>query len=193
MRPAARPIRRKSPRRCSPAFCSRPPTRAMSCSTRSSAPARPARSPKRLGRDFIGIERDEAYAEAARRAHRRGRAAAARGHRRRAEPALRAARRLRRHCRGGPDRARRRAVRRKAAPSRRRCAPTERSRSAPSSARSTRSARWRRACRPATAGPSGITVRMEDRRRLIRFAPRRESGCARRERNRPAHSECVAI
>ncbi len=70
---------------------------------------------KRLGRDFIGIERDEGYAAAARSENRRRRAAAARGDRLHAKPALRAARRLRGHCRSGPHRARRRAVRRESA------------------------------------------------------------------------------
>ncbi len=45
-----------------------------------------------------------------------------------------------------------------------RCAPTARSRSVRRSARSTASARWRRASKPATAGPSGICRR----RRVLR-------------------------
>ena len=52
-------------RRCSIACCWPPPTRATSCSIRSSAPAPPARSPRQLGRRFIGIERDRDYAKAA--------------------------------------------------------------------------------------------------------------------------------
>ena len=45
----------------------RRPIRATSCSIRSSAPARPARWRKRLGRRFIGIERDASYAAIARK------------------------------------------------------------------------------------------------------------------------------
>ena len=41
--PATRRIRRRSPRRCSTGSCSPAPSRATSCSTRSSAPGRPAR------------------------------------------------------------------------------------------------------------------------------------------------------
>ena len=48
------------------------------------------------------------------------------------------------------------------------CAPTARSRSkATSSARSTRPALWRRACPPATAGPSGISSRRRTQLRSI--------------------------
>ena len=111
---------------------------------------------KRLGRRFIGIERDAAYAEAAARAH-RGRRAACRAmpsrRRRRSAP--------RRACRSSasskPASSNAGEVLRRRAPPPRRDGPRRRhaSRSARSSARSTRSAPSCRACRPATAGPSG--------------------------------------
>ena len=47
------------------------PSRAMSCSIRFSAPARRARWRRRLGRHFIGIERDAKYAQHRAHAHRR--------------------------------------------------------------------------------------------------------------------------
>jgi modification methylase len=64
---AARCIRRRSPRRCSPASCSRVPTRATWCSIPSSAPGTTGAVAKMLGRDFIGCERDHTYAAAARK------------------------------------------------------------------------------------------------------------------------------
>ena len=110
---------------------------------------------KKLGRHFIGIERDAAYAAAA-RARIAAVDAALRGVRRGAAgEARRAARAVPRLVEGGHVRGRRDARATSAAATGRRCAPTARWRSAPSSARSTRSARSCRACRPATAGPSG--------------------------------------
>ena len=130
MRAAARPIRRKSPRRCSRACCSRPPIPAISCSIRSSAPAPPARSPSGSGAIIIGIERDPGYAAAARERIAAieplpDEAVAAR-----ADQAQRAAHRLRQPRRGGPRHAGRDADRR-ARRHRRSCAPTARWRSAP--------------------------------------------------------------
>ena len=110
---------------------------------------------KRLGRRFIGIEREAKYAKAAKSASPT------------CNRALAVDRAVRDRARGaargllGADRARaglarRAAGRRQEAPQGDWCAPTARCRSARRSARSTASARWRRAWKPATAGPSGI-------------------------------------
>ena len=114
---------------------------------------------KRLGRRFIGIERDPGYAAAAEKriaAVEPLRSADARAVHDRARGAARAVRgadRARAGCRRAPS---------SSTPSsgtRRWCAPTARSRSASRSARSTASARWRRGSKPATAGPSGMSRR----------------------------------
>ena len=113
---------------------------------------------KRLGRQFIGIERDPAYAAAAEARIAAGRAAA--GSRRsrpfmtaREAPRVPFAALIER----GMIRPGETLVRRQAQGTRRWCAPTARSRSATASARSTASARWRRGSRPATAGPTGTS------------------------------------
>ena len=54
-------------------------SRATWCSTRSSAPARPARWRKKLGRHFIGIEREDDLCRGGAEADRRGQAAQRRG------------------------------------------------------------------------------------------------------------------
>ena len=112
---------------------------------------------KRLRRDYIGIERDAIYAQAARARGSQRRALAAGSGRPRAVETQRAARRLCEPRRGrtvapGVDAHRREETSfGDGARGRRRC------RYRASSARSTRPARWRRGCPPATAGPSGIT------------------------------------
>ena len=65
-RTAPRPTRPRSRKPCSTGCCSPAPTPATSCSTRSSAPAPPARSRARLGRHWIGIEREKRYVKVAR-------------------------------------------------------------------------------------------------------------------------------
>ncbi len=55
----------KARRRCWRASSSRPRGPTISCSTRSAAPARPARWRAGCGRRFIGVERDAGYAAAA--------------------------------------------------------------------------------------------------------------------------------
>ena len=60
---ASRRIRRRSRKRCSTASCSLARSRAMSCSIHSSAPGR-ARA-RRLGRRWIGIEREPSYVQVA--------------------------------------------------------------------------------------------------------------------------------
>ena len=99
---------------------------------------------KRLGRRYIGFERDETYAEGGEGAHRRGRAAAGSDARAVHDRARGAARRLLRADRARHDPARRKAGRRQEAASARWCVPTAPSCSATRSARSTASARWRR-------------------------------------------------
>ena len=112
---------------------------------------------RRLGRDWIGIERESRYVEVARDADRFD----ARARRERDEgdgvarhPAQGA---VRRPGRERHDRARHDAHRRQAALERAGAAPTPRSSMAASRARSTRSAPPCRARRPATAGPSGMS------------------------------------
>ena len=116
---------------------------------------------RRLGRRFIGLERDPGYAAIATQAHRRDRAAGRRGRLAQAQQAQRAAHPVRRADRGGPAAARHGAERPRAAACMPACAPTARCRppmrSASIAARSIRSARRCRARRPATAGPSGIS------------------------------------
>ena len=113
---------------------------------------------KRLGRRFIGIERERDYAKAAAGAH-RGRDAAAGGKPRAVHDGTRGA--ARGVCDAGRARLGlgRRAPRRRQAPTSRWCAPTARSRLAKRSARSTASARWRKGSKPATAGRSGMSKR----------------------------------
>ena len=110
---------------------------------------------KRLGRRFIGIERDAAYADAADGAHRRDRAAAGGDARPVHDGARGAARAVLGARRARPRRARARNCSTRGAAMPRWCAPTARSPTASMSARSTASARWRRGSKPATAGPSG--------------------------------------
>ena len=112
---------------------------------------------KRLGRSFIGIEREQAYAEAARARLEAADAARGRLARDRQGQARRAAHSVRRAGRARADLARHRALRLRARGTRPRCAPTARSPAPARKARSTRSARMCRARSPATAGPSGIT------------------------------------
>src|SRR6195256_3894079 len=95
---------------------------------------------KRLGRRFIGVERDAAYAAAA---HKR---IAALEQRRERHP---------RRCSSAGWCCPGRGWSMPSARSRRWCAPTARSRWARRWARSTASARWRRGWKPATAGRSG--------------------------------------
>ena len=113
---------------------------------------------KRLGRRFVGIEREQDYAKAAEAPHRRHRTAA-RGAVDRAvhDRARGAAGGVLAADRARPGQRRRAAWSTPSAGTTRWCAPTARSRSATRSARSTASARWRRAWTPATAGPSGIS------------------------------------
>ena len=111
---------------------------------------------RRLGRSFIGIERDPAYAEAARRridaVEPLPEEAVATAPTRRSEPRVAFASvveaGLARPGNGSST---------PGGATARSCAPTARSPRAPRSARSTRSARWCRGCRPATAGRSGIS------------------------------------
>ena len=153
----ARPIRPRSPRRCSPRCCFRPRTpgdlvldpffgsgttgavaRRLGAGYSASSATRP--TPPRRAARIAAVEPLPPEAVAPMPTKRE-----------------RAARRLRQRHRGGPGPRRRDAVRRQAPPSARSCAPTAPSRSAPRSARSTRSARSRKACPPATAGPSGTS------------------------------------
>ena len=87
---------------------------------------------KRLGRHFVGIEREDDYIAAAAPPHRRGRAGAASGDRGLGRQTRRAARPLRHADRDRPDRARRHPHRRARAPrgrgARRRHAPRRRAR-----------------------------------------------------------------
>ena len=134
------------------------PSPAMSCSTPSSAPAPPARWRKRLGRRFIGIERDQDYAAVA-----RARIAADR-----ARPTAEASWR-RKSKRDEPRIPFGTLVERGLAHARATCCSTQRRRwtakvradgtliSAEPAARSTRWARRCRARPPATAGPSGAS------------------------------------
>ena len=85
---------------------------------------------KRLGRRFIGIERERAYAARGRGAHRRGRAAAGADARAVHDRARGAARAVRRADRARPGRRRRAAWSTPSASSRRWCAPTAPLRSA---------------------------------------------------------------
>ena len=115
---------------------------------------------KRLGRHFVGIEREADYIAAADGAHRRGHAVAGSGDRRssagkRAEPRVA----VRHAGRGRPDRARRRPHRRPRPPRGRGARRRHAARRRRTSARSTASARWSRASTPATAGPSGTIAR----------------------------------
>ena len=137
-----------------------PPSPAMWCSIRSSAPARPARSPNARP----PLHRHRARSRLRRsgaRAHRRGRAAARR-RRRRAAPSKRSEPRVavRAPWSSRPDRAGRRCCSTTAAATDAVVrADGTRDLGPASPARSTRSARWCKACRPATAGPSGIIER----------------------------------
>ena len=132
---------------------------------------------KKLGRSFIGIERDETYAKAA-----RARIAAAAPY---PDEAVSAAPSKRAQPRvafasvveAGLHRAGRDALRReKASPrsgARRRNSGASRcGRRALSSARSTRLAPWRKVFRPATAGPSGMSSATANSRRLTICARR---------------------
>ena len=144
----------------------------MSCSILSSAQAPRRRSAKRLGRSFIGIEREQTYADAA-----RARLAAvtplkSRARRDRSGQAGGSAHSVRRAGRDRADLARHRALRRARA-ARGRGAGRRHHRLRPArKARSTRSARMCKARSPATAGPSGTT------RRTARSS--RSTPCARR-------------
>ena len=112
---------------------------------------------KRLGRRYVGFERDQTYAKAAEARIADGRAAAGGNAGALHDRARRAARRLLRADRARHDRARRQAGRRQASATTRWSAPTAPSCSATRSARSTAWARWRKAPKPATAGPSGMS------------------------------------
>ena len=115
---------------------------------------------KRLGRHFVGIEREQAYIDAASERIAAVTAAGRRRPRRHDRQARRAARRLRQPDRRRPDEARHDALRRQEAlggqGARRRHAGGRRH--AP--ARSTASAPRCRGSTPATAGPSGTTSAM---------------------------------
>ncbi len=111
---------------------------------------------RRLGRSFIGLERDPAYAEAARRrieaVEPLPEAALAIAPTRRSEPRVAFSSVLEAGlC------ARANVWSMRGAAIALWCAPTARSPQARLSARSTRSARWCRGCPPATAGPSGMS------------------------------------
>ena len=137
--------------------CWPPPTPAIWCSIRFSAPGPPGSPRGVCGRSFIGVERDPAYAEAARAADRRGRALARSGARDRADPPQRAARGLLERRRSRARAPGRTAGRRRDGATAPWCGPMARSPQALPSARSTRSARWCKGCPPATAGPSGMS------------------------------------
>ena len=125
-----------------------------------------------LGRRYIGIERDPAYAKAAEKRIAAVEAAGSADARAVHDRARGAARAVRRADRARHGLGRRQARRRQEEAPARWCAPTARSRSASRSARSTASARWRRASTPATAGPSGTSRRRRASSRSTRCAPR---------------------
>ena len=112
---------------------------------------------KKLGRRYVGIERDPSLCQGRDEAHRAGRDPAGAVDRAVHDRARGAARTLQRADRARADLARRQSRRRQEASQGDWCAPTAPSCWARRSVRSTASARWRKGSKPATAGPSGIS------------------------------------
>ena len=113
---------------------------------------------KKLGRHFIGIERDDTYIAAALKRIAAVKPLPAEAIETAVPKRAGAARRLRLAGRDGADRAGHRTLSTAASAGRRWCGPTARWPRARIRARSTGSARWFRAPRPATAGPSGTPI-----------------------------------
>ena len=113
----------------------------------------------RLRRRFLGIERARRICRGRRAAHRRRRAVAGAVARHFHDRARSAARAVLGADRARPGDARHQARRRQTAASRAGARRRRALRSAKPSARSIASARWRKASKPATAGPSGMSKR----------------------------------
>ncbi len=152
-------IRRRSRKRCWRASSSPPRGPTTWCSTRSAAPAPPARWRNGCAGASSASSASADYAAAARAAHRRHRADGRTVARHFHDRARGAARAVRGADRARPGRARHQARRRQAPAPRAGARRRRASRSARRSARSTASARWRKASKPATAGPSGTSRR----------------------------------
>ena len=147
--------RPKSPRPCSPASSSRRRRPGDLVLDPFCGAGTTGAVAKRLGRRFIGIERDAAYRDAALAPHRRGRADAPRRRCRPVPNAREAARPVRGDARTRHDRARRPISMTPSAAIARSCAPTAPGARRPVGSIHQASAPSSRASQPATAGPTG--------------------------------------